>query len=211
MPVYRRVAGPGVQRGAIQMGGDDSGVIHSHAASTTPAPAPAFIAATPSRLSRARSRPLKCAVMPWIAPTFPRQRHPRQPRGLPMSGQSVQKRVGRRASLPRRTHRSGDRGTQHNIDNPRSRVNSCRIHAASTSARSTVSTRSGVSEVITASSSTPAAWFTRATAGTVDAAEPRLHRASICPSQASTGPEHPPGPDRGSAQRSTWSDSPAAD
>ena len=44
-----------------------------------------------------------------------------------------------------------------NADRSRSRVSSCRFHAASTLARNTVSMRSGVNEVITASSSTPAA------------------------------------------------------
>ncbi|COY84629.1 Uncharacterised protein [Mycobacterium tuberculosis] len=44
-----------------------------------------------------------------------------------------------------------------NIDKSRSLVAWCRFHAASTLARNTVSMRSGVNEVITASSSTPAA------------------------------------------------------
>ncbi|CAG6937453.1 hypothetical protein PICSAR240_04488 [Mycobacterium avium subsp. paratuberculosis] len=47
-----------------------------------------------------------------------------------------------------------------NADRFMSRVSSCRFQAASTLARSTASIRSGVSEVIIASSSTPAAWIT---------------------------------------------------
>ncbi|CPC45736.1 Uncharacterised protein [Mycobacterium tuberculosis] len=47
-----------------------------------------------------------------------------------------------------------------NADTSRSRVNSCRCHAASTLDRNTTSTRSGVSDITTASSSAPAVWIT---------------------------------------------------
>ncbi|COX54970.1 Uncharacterised protein [Mycobacterium tuberculosis] len=47
-----------------------------------------------------------------------------------------------------------------NADTSRSQVNSCRCHAASTLDRNTTSTRSGVSDITTASSSAPAVWIT---------------------------------------------------
>ena len=89
-----------------------------------------------------------------LLPQPPRQRH---------RGQAVRAPVARRARPGRRWPPSSSPdptpptspAIDENITNAessRSRVNSCRFHAASTLARSTVSIRSGVSDVTTASS-----------------------------------------------------------
>ena len=88
-----------------------------------------------------------------------------------------------------------------NADRSRSRVSSCRFHAASTLARNTASTRSGVSDVTTASSSTPAAWIT-ADSGccAVDAGE---HLGQRVPVGRVARPPPAPGHRRRSARRPT--------
>ena len=79
-----------------------------------------------------------------------------------MRGKRVQERVGRRVvGLPGPAERRRHRGEQHEHRTGRDPlVSSCRFQAASTFGRSTASTRSGVNEPITPSSSTPAACTT---------------------------------------------------
>ena len=86
-----------------------------------------------------------------------RQRDRRQPVRAPVRGQRRRGTCWPPRSCPGPTDPTTPAIDENitNADRSRSRVSSCRFHAASTLARSTASTRSGVSEPTTASSSTP--------------------------------------------------------